>query len=58
VQILDPGIIGALLLPVLGALPDSAIVVVSGALSSDPQSQLNVGTHATLFFLLLIGSAV
>jgi hypothetical protein len=29
-QVLDPGLIGGLLLPVLGALPDSAIIVVSG----------------------------
>jgi hypothetical protein len=29
-QVMDPGLIGGLLLPVLGALPDSAIIVVSG----------------------------
>lgn len=44
-EILDPGIIGGLLLPVLGALPDSAIVLVSGAVgsSAEAQDQLNVG---------------
>lgn len=44
-EILDPGIIGGLLLPVLGAVPDSAIVVVSGAMGStaEAQDQLNVG---------------
>lgn len=30
-EVLDPGIIGGLLLPVLGALPDTLIVVFSGA---------------------------
>jgi hypothetical protein len=29
-EVLDPGIIGGLLLPVLGALPDSLIIIVSG----------------------------
>lgn len=29
-QILNPGFIGGFLLPVLGALPDSAIIFVSG----------------------------
>ncbi|KAL6051953.1 Sodium/calcium exchanger NCL2 [Balamuthia mandrillaris] len=44
-EILDPGIIGGLVIPVLGALPDTAIVVVSGALGSadDAQKKLAVG---------------
>ncbi len=38
-------VIGALLLPVLGALPDSAMIIVSGALGpvSEAQVQLGVG---------------
>jgi hypothetical protein len=27
---MDPGLIGGLVLPILGALPDSAMIVVSG----------------------------
>jgi len=45
-EIMDPGIIGALLLPILGAVPDAAIVVVSGATGSnlqETQTQLAVG---------------
>jgi hypothetical protein len=37
---------------VLGALPDAAIVVVSGAFSSNPQEQLKVGTLASALDLL------
>ncbi len=40
---MDPGIIGALLLPILGAVPDAAIVIVAGAMGPDPQAQLDVG---------------
>jgi hypothetical protein len=29
-QVMDPGLIGGLLLPVLGALPDSAMIIMSG----------------------------
>jgi hypothetical protein len=38
-------VIGALLLPVLGALPDTAMIIVSGALGpvSEAQVQLGVG---------------
>jgi len=36
-------VIGALLLPILGAVPDAAIIIASGALGSDPQGQLAVG---------------
>ncbi|EFA85983.1 hypothetical protein PPL_01216 [Heterostelium album PN500] len=44
-EILDPGIIGGLLLPLLSAFPDAAIIVVSGAFSSQAmaQAQLSVG---------------
>eukprot|EP01132_Coremiostelium_polycephalum_P004733 gene4733-5908_t len=45
-EILDPkyfGIIGGLVLPFLSAFPDAAIIVVAGALGSDPQTQLNIG---------------
>lgn len=41
-EILDPGIIGGFVLPVLGAVPDAAIVLVSG-FGPDAQQQLNVG---------------
>mgnify|MGYP001101749925 CR=1 FL=1 len=41
----QPGFIGGFLLPVLGAIPDAAIIVVSGALGSkeEAQEQLSVG---------------
>eukprot|EP01113_Clastostelium_recurvatum_P050638 TRINITY_DN962_c0_g1_i4.p1 TRINITY_DN962_c0_g1~~TRINITY_DN962_c0_g1_i4.p1 ORF type:complete len:533 (-),score=157.93 TRINITY_DN962_c0_g1_i4:1133-2707(-) len=42
-EILNPGLIGGLLLPILGALPDAAIIIVSGALGDDPQNQVAVG---------------
>lgn len=44
-EIMDPGIIGGLVLPVLGAVPDAMIVVVSGAIGSaaNAQTQLAVG---------------
>eukprot|EP01133_Synstelium_polycarpum_P000366 gene366-425_t len=42
-EILDPGIIGGLLLPLLSAFPDAAIIVVAGAFGNDPQTQLGVG---------------
>jgi len=37
-----PGLIGGLVIPVLGAVPDAAIVLVSG-LGSDAQSQVSIG---------------
>lgn len=50
-------VIGALLLPVLGAIPDAAIIVVSGALGSkeDAQEQvaIGVGTLAGSTIMLL-----
>ncbi|GAM24148.1 hypothetical protein SAMD00019534_073230, partial [Acytostelium subglobosum LB1] len=42
-EILDPGLIGGLLLPFLSAFPDAMIIVVSGAFGNDPQTQLGVG---------------
>lgn len=36
-QILNPGIIGGLVLPVLGALPDSLIIFVAGYGIEDPE---------------------
>ena len=40
--VLDPGLVGGLLLPVMGAVPDAAIVLFSG-LGADAQEQLKVG---------------
>ncbi|KAF2074760.1 hypothetical protein CYY_003948 [Polysphondylium violaceum] len=42
-EILDPGLIGGLLLPFLSAFPDACIIVVAGALSDNPQAQLAIG---------------
>jgi len=50
-------VIGALLLPVLGALPDSAIIIVSGAFGSVAEAQqqlaVGVGTLAGSTIMLL-----
>ncbi|XP_011000241.1 PREDICTED: uncharacterized protein LOC105107868 [Populus euphratica] len=53
-QILGPGIIGGLFLPVLGALPDALLILVSGLSGSTEtaQSQVSVGMG------LLAGSTV
>ncbi|WCJ30853.1 sodium/calcium exchanger family protein / calcium-binding EF hand family protein [Euphorbia peplus] len=64
-QILGPGIIGGLFLPLLGALPDSAIILASG-LSGDTetaQSQVSVGMglmagSTVLLLTLLWGSCL
>jgi Ca2+/Na+ antiporter len=40
--VLDPGLVGGLVLPVMGAVPDGAIVLFSG-LGDDAQEQLKVG---------------
>jgi Ca2+/Na+ antiporter len=40
--VLDPGLVGGLILPVMGAVPDGAIVLFSG-LGDDAQEQLKVG---------------
>lgn len=42
-KILDPGLIGGLVLPILSALPDAIIIVVAGAFGSNPQAQLSIG---------------
>ncbi|KAN0031442.1 hypothetical protein ACTFIV_005306 [Dictyostelium citrinum] len=42
-EILDPGLIGGLVLPILSALPDAIIIVVAGAFGNNPQSQLSIG---------------
>ncbi|KAI5058481.1 hypothetical protein GOP47_0026651 [Adiantum capillus-veneris] len=52
--VLDPGLIGGLLLPILGALPDSILIMVSGlgGSTSEAQQQVLVGIG------LLAGSIV
>jgi len=40
--VLDPGLVGGLILPVMGAVPDGAIVLFSG-MGPDAQEQLKVG---------------
>ena len=44
---MDPGLIGGLVLPVLGALPDSAMIVVSGLAGSieEAKEQVPVPAH-------------
>ena len=44
-EILNPGIIGGLVLPILGALPDAAIILVStlGGTDAEVKEQVNVG---------------
>ncbi|GLT76338.1 hypothetical protein SLA2020_480070 [Shorea laevis] len=53
-QILGPGIIGGLFLPILGALPDALLILVSGlsGTTEEAQSQVSVGMG------LLAGSTV
>nr|BAI94501.1 sodium/calcium exchanger protein [Dianthus caryophyllus] len=53
-EILGPGIVGGLFLPVLGALPDAMLILVSGisGSTSEAQSQVSVGMG------LLAGSTV
>ncbi|KAG8386380.1 hypothetical protein BUALT_Bualt03G0142800 [Buddleja alternifolia] len=53
-EILGPGIVGGLLLPILGALPDAMLILVSGLSGSTEtaQSQVSVGMG------LLAGSTV
>ena len=41
-EILSPGLIGGLLLPVLGALPDALVIVVSGLGASPGEAQAQV----------------
>jgi hypothetical protein len=41
-QVLDPGLIGGLLLPVLGALPDTLLIAVSGLKGTPEEAQEEV----------------
>lgn len=56
-EVLDPGLIGGLLLPVLGALPDSLIIVVSGMggtlAEAQEQVAVGIGTLAGSTIMLL-----
>ena len=52
-EILDPGLIGGLVLPILGALPDTAIIVVSGSKASIEEVSVGIGTLAGSSILLL-----
>lgn len=52
-EILDPGLIGGLVLPILGALPDAAIIVISGSKASLEEVSVGVGTLAGSTTLLL-----
>lgn len=40
-QVLNPGLIGGLLLPILGALPDCAIILMSGIGGTVEEAQVN-----------------
>lgn len=41
-EVLDPGIIGGLLLPILGAFPDSMMIIVSGAFGTAQEAQKQI----------------
>ncbi|KAK9861388.1 hypothetical protein WJX84_011924, partial [Apatococcus fuscideae] len=41
-EILDPGLIGGLVLPILGALPDAFIIAVSGLSGTTEQAQKQI----------------
>mmetsp|Transcript_20031 Transcript_20031/g.47705 ORF Transcript_20031/g.47705 Transcript_20031/m.47705 type:complete len:548 (+) Transcript_20031:15-1658(+) len=55
--VMDPGLIGGLLLPILGALPDSAMIVMSGLGGSIEQAKeqiaVGIGTLAGSTIMLL-----
>jgi Ca2+/Na+ antiporter len=55
--VMDPGLIGGLLLPILGALPDAAMIVVSGTGGSVAEAQedvaVGIGTLAGSTVMLL-----
>jgi hypothetical protein len=42
VQVINPGIIGGLLLPIVGALPDTFIVAASGLGGSQAEAQVQL----------------
>lgn len=56
-EVMDPGLIGGLLLPILGALPDAAMIVVSGTGGSVEEAQedvaVGIGTLAGSTVMLL-----
>lgn len=41
-QVIDPGLIGGLLLPIVGALPDTFIVAASGLGGSSVEAQVKL----------------
>lgn len=58
-EILDPGIVGGFLLPLLGAVPDAVMIIMSGAFVSPEEAKIQldvgVGTLAgSTVFLLTI----
>lgn len=56
-EVLDPGLIGGLVLPILGALPDSAMIVMSGLGGTVEQAKeqvaVGIGTLAGSTIMLL-----
>ena len=56
-EIMDPGLIGGLVLPILGALPDAAMIVVSGmggtVQAAQEQVAVGIGTLAGSTVMLL-----
>ena len=41
-EVLDPGLIGGLLLPILGAFPDAMMIIVSGAFGTTEEAQKQI----------------
>jgi hypothetical protein len=56
-EVMDPGVIGGLVLPILGAMPDAAMIVVSGTGGSVAEAQeevaVGIGTLAGSTVMLL-----
>ena len=56
-EVMDPGVIGGLVLPILGALPDAAMIVVSGIGGTKAEAQeevaVGIGTLAGSTVMLL-----
>ena len=48
-QVMDPGLIGGLVLPILGALPDSAMIVVSGLAGTIEEAKEQVSAQPASF---------
>jgi Ca2+/Na+ antiporter len=59
-EVLDPGLIGALLLPILGAVPDAMLVVASGITGTrdEAQTQLSVGMGTLAGSTVMLGTLV